>query len=312
MNKKVKHNIIIGTIISGLILIITVLSYAKHGYLNLSSILDTEKLGHFGDFIGGFLGTLLTILATLLIYLTYNNQKKELLKTKELLELQQFESTFFNMLKVHQELKNNISFNTENTIIREYEPISFESTVPLKKGTQVVGKHFFDVVSNDFQKLYKHFPHDNPNYHISKELDDKLENIGFGIKFEEPTCKNKIKEIKYKYDVIFENYASYLGDYFRNLYHILKFISTKKRKELNVTKNKEDQVHIEEKFKQYADILQSQMNFSELQLTFYNSLKFRKLRKLVLEFDFVENLHSSNLLSQDHLHFNSLGKVKTK
>lgn len=293
-----------------LFIVITTIIYFIKGHINTNDI-DFTKLGTYGDFVGGSLGTILSIVAVILVYRTYISQKEELSMSRNLLEQQQFENTFFNMLKVHQDLKNGISFNTENQIFREYLPIGIEGARITENGQEVIGKHFFNIASLDFAKLFKYSPNDKLNYNIDSETVKKIESYGFGTTYIEPTYKDDIKDIKFKYDIFFENYASYLGDYFRNLYHILKFISSKKNEELNRIKNNSSINKIENKYKQYSDILQSQMNFSELRLCYYNSFKFKKLRSLIREFDFLENLHSSNLLSEDHLKFKSLGKIKT-
>lgn len=89
-------------------------------------IFHTDKLGHFGDFIGGFLGTILTGVATYFVYKTYVSQKDELEKQKEelilnrqLIAQQQFESTFFNMLSVHRELKNSLILDESKSLFFE-------------------------------------------------------------------------------------------------------------------------------------------------------------------------------------------------
>ena len=74
-----KHFTIITFIsISILIIGLTIFAYWKNDFLNTNYFLQTDKLGHFGDFIGGFLGTLLTLIATIYIYQTFNAQKKSI------------------------------------------------------------------------------------------------------------------------------------------------------------------------------------------------------------------------------------------
>jgi hypothetical protein len=79
-------------------------AYCKNDFLNFTYFLETYKLGLFGDFIGGFLGSILTGIATFLVYRTYVYQKQELEVQSKLIAKQQFENTFFNMLNVHREL----------------------------------------------------------------------------------------------------------------------------------------------------------------------------------------------------------------
>lgn len=52
--------------------------------------------GELGDFIGGVIGTVVAGIACVLVYLTYTRQS-------ETAEKQQFESTFFNLIRIHKE-----------------------------------------------------------------------------------------------------------------------------------------------------------------------------------------------------------------
>lgn len=297
--------------LASLFIFITTLIYFVKGHIN-SNDLEFTKLGTYGDFIGGSLGTILSIVAVILVYRTYISQKEELSMSRRLLEQQQFENTFFNMLKVHQDLKNNLSFNTEKLIVKKLDVSSALAGGRLEeKGYIVTGRSFFQIASEDFHKFFYHFKYvDRPDI-INNEINKKTIDAGFGLLYQRLNSKQHLKEIKFKYDLFFSHYANYLGDYFRNLYHILKFISQRKSFELKKLNNQSTKEEIELKYKTYADIIQSQMNFSELQLTFYNSFKFRKVRKLVKEFNFVENLHSSNLLDEYHMNFKSIGNIKT-
>ncbi len=62
--------------------------------------------GTFGDYVGGFLGTILALISVLLIYITYRNQ---VISTR----IQQFETTFFNLIDriIHLECKAKIGNN---------------------------------------------------------------------------------------------------------------------------------------------------------------------------------------------------------
>lgn len=69
------------------------------------------KYNELGDFIGGISTPFLSITAFILLYLTYSSQKKELqesrtilLSQNELINKQQFESTFFNMINLHNQI----------------------------------------------------------------------------------------------------------------------------------------------------------------------------------------------------------------
>lgn len=74
---------------------------------------DTARWGTFGDFVGGTLNPILSFLALIVLLMTYSSQQQELKETRKILKeqtvtqkRQQFESTFFELLKIHnKELK---------------------------------------------------------------------------------------------------------------------------------------------------------------------------------------------------------------
>jgi hypothetical protein len=57
--------------------------------------------GTFGDYIGGIVGTILSFFSVVLIYLTYTSQVENS-------RLQQFETTFFNLLQNQREILKSI------------------------------------------------------------------------------------------------------------------------------------------------------------------------------------------------------------
>ncbi len=59
-----------------------------HSRISLWADIDKDTFGILGDFIGGIVGTLFSIAATILIWITYKSQKLELKETRNLLEKQ--------------------------------------------------------------------------------------------------------------------------------------------------------------------------------------------------------------------------------
>lgn len=84
---------------------------------------DNGDWGTFGDFFGGTLNPILSFLALVIVLKTYLSQQEELKETRKILEeqsetqkRQQFENTFFELLKVHnQELENLLKFRQFTT-----------------------------------------------------------------------------------------------------------------------------------------------------------------------------------------------------
>lgn len=101
---------------------VVVCSYVANFYAhNFSN--SSGDWGTFGDFVGGTLNPLLSFLALIILLRTFSMQKteldlqkEELKDTKELLKLQtqtqvkqQFESTFFALLNVHNQILESLS-----------------------------------------------------------------------------------------------------------------------------------------------------------------------------------------------------------
>lgn len=321
MKNRFRLNIFIGVFVVLVVLILTLIAFRHAGYLNSFKV-DTSKLGHFGDFIGGFLGVLLTSVATILIYLTYFSQKEELKLSRELFSKQNFENTFFNMLKVHQGLKNHIAYiqSEKNAWCGNY--LNIEGNVPKK--IPYSGRQFFKLAEEEFRCFWKY---ENPEYFDitdliavrHKKYGYKLENHP-KIKVYDPAdgqfVNHSVEEhlsfiTELKYPFFWDQYKYYLGDYFRNIYNILKYISESKQRELNQKKKSvKEEEEIKEKYKNYADILQSQLSLSELFLNFYNALMYPNMKRYIEEFDFIENLYVSNLLHPKHAEFKGMGRIK--
>ncbi len=81
LSDKRRRFVIVYTLLGGILIIFfsTVILFVK-GNINFNALLDTDIISAYGTFIGGLVGTLFTLIATLLIYMTYNSQKEELKK----------------------------------------------------------------------------------------------------------------------------------------------------------------------------------------------------------------------------------------
>lgn len=85
------------------------------------------------------------------------------------------------------------------------------------------------------------------------------------------------RRIQYVYNIVFGNYSSQLGQYFRSLYHLLLYIDT----------------HCRADKKMYFDIVQAQMSTDELYVTCFNGISNygrHKLLPLLNKSSFLENL----------------------
>lgn len=286
--KEIGSLIWISTIIISFLTLILIIEFKDN-----NNILGS--LGITGDFIGGYVGTIISLFATYLIFSTYSNQKKELKNQRESISQQQFDSIFFNMINVHNELKRNLALNSKSVITNCYDyKEEVEAGIDTKQiiVTDFIGIKVFSLIRLDLEILLKDF------------LDTKSKNFGLIIKKNEVKDrlslyrdKEELTKIQKAYEEIAQNYKSILYHYCRNSYHILKFI-------------REEELKTKKDLKRYSDIFQSQLSSDELSVLFYNFLWFDKNDQinefqpleLVKHFDLFQN---ADLIFEDHKRYYS-------
>ena len=229
--------------------------------------------GEIGDFFGGMLNPLFALLALFALLQTIKIQTEELRTSNKALEnsheelrLTREETT--KTREVFEEQKQTTKLQRfENTFFSMLDlhneivssiPITDNIRRQFQKGAlssnPIVGRESFDVFAN---LLYSSVT--NHYYH----------NKGLQL-----------------YKSFFNISGDYIGVYFRNIFQILKFISTSS---------------IENK-KFYANILRSQLSDKELYILLYHCSSYLgedKFLPLVLEFEFFEHLSIRKKVSKD-------------
>lgn len=73
-------------------------------FINPTESISLDNASKFGDFIGGVIGAIFTLVGIVLLYETLSFQRKELKESRQVFESQQFENTFFNLLNLYQNI----------------------------------------------------------------------------------------------------------------------------------------------------------------------------------------------------------------
>lgn len=277
-----------------------------------------ETRGQFGDKFG-FVNSLFSGLALAGIIYSIILQKRELAlqrlelkETRQEFKQQNFETTFFNLLKNQQEIANTIK-----TSITSLKNLTRADTV------EVRGREFFVYCKRELKRIYEalkfkkfalydyeyyqSFPDEEiPPWDEEELLNDaKIEytNTYYGItklKWEEAKEIEPINLGRISYGFFFNRYHFIIGHYFRHLYHILKFLEQSEKDELVDCKSQSETDSVNEKYLTYAQFVQSQMAAPELLLLFYNCLSYPKLLRLVVKYNILENLAKEDLIDQSH------------
>jgi hypothetical protein len=238
---KILRSIAYTTLFLGLALAIIYL--IKGGFLGVENgIFNITQAPKIAPFITGFVAPLLTLASMLFVIVTIQSQTK-----------QNFVSNFFNMLNLHHKLVDSIKCDIDGLST---------SDAPSCK------KDFFDDLASriafDFENIGK-----DPLQKISYINDSSGKPIYLKPNTEiDVVNKIGIERLIDIYGYYFHIYHSELGHYFRNLYHIVRFVDTQ---------------NFSHKFKdQYLSILRAQLSNYELVLLAYNGLhdygtKFRPM-----------------------------------
>ncbi|MFD1314244.1 putative phage abortive infection protein [Namhaeicola litoreus] len=177
----------LGLLIPGLIIF-----FWGESFLNFDEQIKSDKIGQFGDFVGGLIGSLWAAAGFILFYValkeqinSYNLQKVEFESTKNLLKQQKFETTYFNML--------NLLINIVGTMKRNDSSLNSNNSK--------------DCFMFYYDELEKHIIN-------SDNLQDVLMNKG----------NPRQIDIQEGFIKFYDKYKNELEKYFNNTYNILKFI----------------------------------------------------------------------------------------
>lgn len=222
---------------------------------------DGSQLGTFGDFLGGVLNPIFTLMTFFGVIVTIALQKLELRaareeykKSADALSTQAIENTFFNMVNLHNRITSEIKFSTNGFKIKK------------------------DLLA-DGEKLKN--PDDSNFIKIAKELrTEGSRSFAYCIIFISNYAKTNNDVIAlYKY--IQEKQNNIFGHYFRNLYQIMKFI------------HEHTDLSQESKNK-YFGILRALLSRDELSVLFLNCMgnivDNGEFRQLLVKYHMLEHM----------------------
>jgi hypothetical protein len=269
---------------------------------SIYSKIKYERFVQFSDFIGGIVGPIFALVGVILFYVALTEQRKdfatnrdalkaqtsaleqqiiefelqrnELSETRKVFRIQtetfrkqQFESTFFNLLNLHHQITNTIDLVRRESKYPGIEAMLIKDADRNEKvSVTTTGRDCFVIFRNKFRETYKYLKDENQNL-------DELELV------------------KLSYWEFYQKHQSDLGHYFRNLYHIFKFINNSDEPNKN----------------SYTSLVRAQLSNDELFLLFYNcvsSLGNEKFKPLIEEYHLLQNLNTDNLIDfEKHYYF---------
>lgn len=233
---------------------------------------NSFRLNLLGDFYGGSVASIWSLAGLFFIYVAFLGQKQQLLNQQMEIMYSQLEVKYtrFELEGQKREMME------QNQTLRQQR---FENTF-----FQLLRNHQDIVNGIDIRSLSS-----NMSWEVSSQGRDCFK--AFYKNFKDKVRQNAtFEETISQYMVFYNERQSDLGHYFRNLYHILKFV------------NNSTEINEGEKFK-YTSLVRALLSSYELALLFYNGLgeygeEFFK--PLIEKFSFLKNLDRELLLDKKH------------
>lgn len=98
----ISKKLVVSAILIILWLLIRGLFFEK--YIDLHKDVNLDLASKIGDFISGTVGVIFTLVGIILLFETLSLQRKELKESRQVFEKQQFENTFFGLIKMYNEI----------------------------------------------------------------------------------------------------------------------------------------------------------------------------------------------------------------
>lgn len=254
------------------------------------------SLDEIGEFVGGTAGSLWALAGLFFIYAAFVGQQEELVyqrvelrSTREELQFQRddlaeqqrlqneqarkqiFESTFFQLLRLHSDIVHRI----------RYEEVDIEFVDGARpQSDRLSGREAFRSFYGRYDQSYRNWTNvitTRPEYeHASSDPRDiEREDLD--------------QAIIQSYDEFYVDVQSDLGHYFRNLYHMVKFVDS-------------SSASLEER-ESYMSFIKAQLSSYELLLLFYKGLSNYgrgNFMPLIVKYALLENMPTERLIDGRH------------
>jgi len=163
---------------------------------NKDYIIDHGLFGTFGDFFGGVLGTIFTLISVLLVVRTFRHQQIVTKDNQELQKAQQFNDLFFELIHLYQSEVKELNGELERIVDIKKDKDKDDSIQVKKERIQYTDKDYFDEEKRIIQKRYRN----------------------------QKSYENNVSRAVTYYMLFYTENRSKMAAYFRTLYRIFELI----------------------------------------------------------------------------------------
>jgi hypothetical protein len=273
-----------------------------------------------GGFLGGTVGTVLSIMTVVLVYKTFRLQQKELNETKTILKIQRFEANFNNKLSIFRSISTDFDgrhgIGSALELIRNVYNEHFI-------GTDDMEIKLMKSIIYDIGKLEGKFAENLENNQLSLEATieglriESLSQTELLMEYRNWT-ESYSKEhgidamermlIEFMFNFLYIDFFEMASSqYFRYLFNLIQSV-------VKAFPDRDDEPNNKEERETYISQIQVNLSANELALLFYNCLTEYAVKKsngeseffnYVLEYNLVENVDNALLMTPAHKRFYS-------
>lgn len=256
---------------------------------DFSWTISEEKVGQFGDFVGGVVGCIFAFVGVILYYVALTDQREDIRINREALETQvktlnQQIEEFKAQTKEMQETRT--VYEEQTKLYRKQTEYYEQQVKELKNQTKISSLQHFN---SEFYSLLNVFISIKKN--CEKPISDLLCKLKNRLVSYNDTICNKHSVLIEEYTNQYYNNSSSLSIFFKTIYRLLKMI---------------DDSNIESESKQrYAKTLRSQLSEQELLILYYDycSVLGEKVRLLAIKYNLLKHLNLTRKFELDYSKF---------
>lgn len=300
------ERIAFGTIYFGLaVIVIAIGLFLWRENLSTDNHVNEDKLGAFGSFVSGMAGTVWALAGVLLFYVALKEQRRDIEMNRDALQLQvealNQQIKEFELQRIElEETRKVFEEQTETQRLQRFEQTLFQL---LHLHTETVQNLSSKKFSSDGRDVFDG---------VKRDLESFIEGIresrydGYGgtisVIIDKAINVEQVNQYltKYYYDYFYKDHEQNLSHYFRQLYHIFKFIHNSNLIE-------------DEKKSFYATLVRAQLSQNELYALLFNSMiedqGNPRFLYLINKYNLLKNFNSSDIGNQLFLeYFHALQK----
>ncbi len=269
------------SILGIIFIVLSLVIFLIYGNWEFSNSLNEEKVGQFGDFIGGVVGSLFSLAGVILFYVALKEQRRDININQENLRLQtealNQQVDEFKEQKIELEETRKI-YIEQTGLIREQTNLYVLQNKELKEQTSIAKLQQFDSSFFSYLSVLSELKSSYSQSVLSKDyFADVYEELK-KIELDSLSLTETLNTIEHKYFEVFNNRKDELSIYFKTIYRIMVLI---------------DSSNIDEfKKHQYFKLLRSQLSDYELLILHYNYQTHLGLnvRTLVIKYNLFKHL----------------------